>query len=31
MVEIILFFVGLVVLGAFMIRICKEGNYDDYD
>ena len=31
MAELIFFFVGLFVLGAFMLRICKEGDYDDYD
>jgi len=31
MAELILLYVGLVVLGAFMLRICKEGDYDDYD
>ena len=31
MIELIIFFAGLYVLGAFVLRICEEGDYDDYD
>ena len=31
MIDIILFFAGLAAITALILRICKEGDYDDYD
>ena len=30
LVEIVFFFVGFIVLGSFFLRVCQEGDYDDY-
>ena len=30
-VEFVFFLVGLLVLGSLFIRVCQEGDYDDYD
>ena len=31
LVEFTLFFAGLIFIAALIIRICQEGDYDDYD
>ena len=31
MIDLILFFVGMTALTALILRVCKEGDYDDYD
>ena len=31
MFELLIFFVGLIGCGFLIGRICKEGDYDDYD
>ena len=30
-VEFVFFLVGILVLGSLFIRVCQEGDYDDYD
>ena len=29
--EVVFFFVGLIIIVSGILRICKEGDYDDYD
>lgn len=29
--EVVFFFVGLIICASGILRICKEGDYDDYD
>jgi hypothetical protein len=29
--EVIIFFSLMIYIGACIFRICKEGDYDDYD
>ena len=31
MFEMFLFFIGFAFIGALFYRVCKEGDYDDYD
>ena len=29
--ELVIFIVGIYFIGALFFRVCKEGDYDDYD
>jgi hypothetical protein len=29
--EVVIFFALMICTGGFILRICKEGDYDDYD
>ena len=31
MIELLIFFVGMAAIAALVLRVCKEGDYDDYD
>jgi hypothetical protein len=31
MFDILIFFVGMIIITLLIGRICKEGDYDDYD
>jgi len=31
MFDLFIFFIGFALIGALFYRICKEGDYDDYD